>query len=162
MGSLTLRSSRPWYSGPKWVNQSPCSQRTVRRTTAAPPALVAPAGTGKLANLESLALAQTLHIRSATPAAPIPTWALRSVSRWVLIKLRAEKPGANLAMKKFTKRITMNKISRPTQTQIIREKVFKNCNSWKQIFTNFWRREYQRFYQPKADRYAHFQHWIKT
>ena len=142
MASWTLRSSKPWYSVQKWVNQSMFSQRTARwKSTAAPAA-------GKWAIPGSL----SLQIKCATPTVPIPTWALKSVSRWVLIKLRAEKPGANLAMKKFTKRITMNKISRPTQTQIIREKAFKNCNSWKQIFTNFWRREYQRFYQPKADR----------
>ena len=145
MGSLTSRSSRPWYSVRKWVNQNPCSHRTLRWSTAPP---VAPAGAGSWANLGSL----TRHIKSAAPAAPTPTWARRSVSRWVLIRLRAEKPGANLAMKKFTKRITMNKNWRPTQTQIIPEKAFKNCNSWKLIFTNFWRRGYQRFYQQKEDK----------
>lgn len=146
MGSWISRSSRRWYSAPNWVNQNPCSQQTVGWSRAAP-AAAAP-GAGKWANLGSL----TLPIRCAAPAAPTPTWALRSVSRWALIRLRAEKPGTNLAMKKFTKRITMNQNSRPTQTQIIREKALKNCNSWKLIFTNFWRREYQRFCQQKGDK----------
>ena len=147
MASWTLRSSRPWYSVLKWVNQRSSSHRTVRWRTVPAPA-VPPARAGERAIPGS----QTRHIKSQTPAVPIPTWALRSVSRWVLIKLRAEKHGANSAMKKFTKRIAMNKNARPTQ--IIREKALKNCNSWKQISTNFWRRGYQRFYQQKGDKYS--------
>ena len=140
MASWTLRSSKPWYSVQKWVNQSMFSQRTARwKSTAAPAA-------GKWAIPGSL----SLQIKCATPTVPIPTWALKSVSRWVLIKLRAEKPGANLATKKFIKRITMNQNSRPTQGI---PEVLKNCNSWKLIFTDFWRRGYQRFYQQKGDKY---------